>query len=69
MRDRCPVCGMRLARGEEGFSQWPSPPWDLLWYRGAVVMVVIPVLFYPVSKTLFLAFDLTFRPPSPEDFE
>ena len=50
-------------------SQWPSPPWDLLLYGGAVVMIIIPVLFYPVSKTLFLAFDLIFRPPSPEDFE
>ncbi len=25
-------------------------------------------VFYPFAKTLFLAFDLIFRPPSPEDF-
>jgi hypothetical protein len=25
-------------------------------------MLLIPVLFYPFSKTLFLAFDLMFRP-------
>jgi len=31
-------------------------------------MVIAPFLFYPFSKTLFLAFDLIFRPPSPEDF-
>ena len=33
-------------------------------------MVAVPFLFYPVSKTIFLAFDLVFpRPPGPEDFE
>jgi hypothetical protein len=32
-------------------------------------MVIAPFLFYPYSKTLFLAFDLSFRPPAPQDFE
>jgi hypothetical protein len=93
MRERCPVCSIRLERGEEGYqvgaymfnivaaelifaaiflgiliARWPSPPWDLLLYGGAAMMIIIPVVFYPVSKTLFLAFDLIFRPPSPEDF-
>jgi uncharacterized protein (DUF983 family) len=92
-RERCPVCHMRLARGEEGYEvgaymfnivaaelifaaiflgiiglTWPTPPWDLLLYGGIVLMLVVPALFYPFSKTLFLAFDLTFRPPMPEDF-
>ena len=49
-------------------ATWPSPPWDVLLYGGAVVMVIAPFLFYPFSKTLFLAFDLIFRPPSVEDF-
>jgi len=26
-----------------------------------------PFVFYPFSKALFLAFDLLFRPPAPED--
>jgi Protein of unknown function (DUF983) len=88
------VCGIRLARGEEGYEvgaymfnivaaelifaaiflaiiiwTWPTPPWDLLLYGGVLLMLVVPALFYPFSKTLFLAFDLTFRPPMPEDFE
>jgi uncharacterized protein (DUF983 family) len=41
---------------------WPTPPWTLLTYGGAVLMVVLPVLFYPYSKTIFLGFDLLFRP-------
>src|SRR5690242_299689 len=48
--------------------RWPTPPWDLLLYGGMAMMVVTPVLFYPFSKNLFLAFDMLFRPPAAEDF-
>ena len=41
---------------------WPDPPWNLLTYGGAALMVLMPVIFFPFSKTLFLAFDLIFRP-------
>jgi hypothetical protein len=30
-------------------------------------MITAPLACYPFSKTLFLAFDLMFRPPDPED--
>jgi uncharacterized protein (DUF983 family) len=46
---------------------WPDPPWDLLFYGGMVLMVVVPFLFFPFSKTLFLAFDLTFRPATSDE--
>ena len=46
---------------------WPNPPWNLLQYGGAVFMIAAPFLFYPYSKTLFLAFDLVFRPAGAED--
>jgi hypothetical protein len=46
---------------------WPDPPWDLLLYGGMALMLVVPFLFFPFSKTLFLAFDLTFRPARPEE--
>jgi hypothetical protein len=41
---------------------WPAPPWALLQYGGLALMVIAPFLFFPFSKTLFLAFDLLFRP-------
>jgi uncharacterized protein (DUF983 family) len=94
MRERCPICRIRLARGEEGYQvgaymfnmvaaelifaaiflgillyTWPTPPWSRLLYGGVALMVILPVVFYPFSKTLFLAFDLIFRPPTPEDFD
>jgi hypothetical protein len=47
---------------------WPTPPWDALLYGGMALMVIVPFLFFPFSKTLFLAFDLVFRPPSRDEF-
>ena len=50
-------------------ATWPAPPWDALLYGGVAMMVIAPFLFFPFAKLLFLAFDLTFRPPAPDDFE
>jgi uncharacterized protein (DUF983 family) len=47
---------------------WPDPPWRLLLWGGGVLMIVTPIVFYPVSKALWLAIDLVARPPQPEDF-
>ena len=41
---------------------WPDPPWHILQYTGPIEALVMPLLFFPFSKTLFLAFDLCFRP-------
>ena len=41
---------------------WPNPPWDALLYGGGALMLALPFLCYPFSKTVFLAFDLVFRP-------
>lgn len=46
---------------------WPEPPWNRLEYGTAALMILCPILCYPFSKTLFLAFDLYFRPVRPED--
>jgi uncharacterized protein (DUF983 family) len=47
---------------------WPSPPWELFQISTIVLMLLVPVAFFPYSKTLFLAFDLLVRPPTEEDF-
>lgn len=46
---------------------WPYPPWTIIQAGMIVLMVVLPVLFYPFSKTLFLALDLWVRPPSRDE--
>ncbi len=49
-------------------ATWPSPPWELLTWGGMGLMLLLPVFFFPFSKTLFIAVDLTFRPDEPSDY-
>ena len=44
---------------------WPTPPWAILQYVAPALMVLLPLGFFPFSKTLFVAFDLVFRPDRP----
>ena len=92
MRERCPVCGLKTERGDEGYQvgsymfnivasellfialfiiaivlTWPTPPWNLLQYGGIALMILAPFVFFPVTKTLFLAFDLIFRPATSDE--
>lgn len=46
---------------------WPSPPWAWLEYGGIALMIVAPFAFFPFSRTLFLAFDLLFRPAARDE--
>ena len=52
--------------GAVAWMTWPAPPWSLLLYGGGALMIALPFLFYPFSKTIFLAFDLVFRPAGRE---
>jgi uncharacterized protein (DUF983 family) len=47
---------------------WPSPPLALFQVTTLILMLAVPIVFFPYSKTLFLAFDLLVRPPAEEDF-
>jgi uncharacterized protein (DUF983 family) len=47
--------------------QWPEPSWDLLLYGSGGLMVLLPFVTYPFSKTLFLALDLAVRPAGTAD--
>lgn len=42
-------------------STWPDVPWTFLEYGGALTMLAAPFIFYPFSRTLWLAMDLAFR--------
>ena len=50
-------------------ATWPTPPWDLLLYGGGALMLVLPFVTYPFSKTVFIGFDLIFRPAGEADSE
>jgi uncharacterized protein (DUF983 family) len=51
------------------FLTWPTPPWEGLAYGDMAVAMMFPAFFFPFSKTLFIAVDLTFRPNEPKDYE
>src|SRR3954469_13718732 len=36
---------------------WPNPPWNALQYGGAALAVVVPIVCYPFTKTIWLALD------------
>ena len=46
---------------------WPDVPWRLITWSLVGLMLVAPIFFYPFAKTLWLAFDLIFRPPTLRD--
>jgi len=48
---------------------WPAVPWTALKWWLIGLMIPIPILTYPWSKTLWLAIDLVLRPPTLADFE
>jgi uncharacterized protein (DUF983 family) len=47
---------------------WPDVPWSTLLWVGAPLVVLAPVTFYPIARTVWLAIDLALRPPRPADF-
>jgi len=48
---------------------WPDVPWNALTWGLVLLMIPVPVLFYPFAKTLWLAIDLIFRPVTLRDLE
>jgi uncharacterized protein (DUF983 family) len=46
---------------------WPRVPWSLLQYGAPMAMVLAPIVLYPFSRLVWLAFDLMLRPVVPND--
>ena len=45
----------------------PRQPWTAIEILAIVLCVGLPLVFYPFSRTLWLAWDLSFRPAEPGD--
>jgi uncharacterized protein (DUF983 family) len=52
-----------------GIATAPNVPWNALLFGGVAMMIAAPILFYPVSKTLWMATELLFRPLTAEELE
>jgi hypothetical protein len=48
---------------------WPDVPWGLLWVLTLGAMAVLPVIFYPYSKTIWMAFELSWHPLEEREIE
>lgn len=60
--------GTLLAAIAVGFAvTYPDPPVATLLVVAVSVAVAVPVLFFPVSKSLWSAIDMAMRPPEPSD--
>jgi len=46
---------------------WPAVPWQATLIGTMVLNLVVPVVFYPWSKTLFVALDLAVRPVAEDE--
>lgn len=46
---------------------WPDVPWTLLLVGGIVLNLVVPVTYYPLSKTTWMGLHLMFVPPEPSE--
>jgi hypothetical protein len=43
-------------------ATWPQVPWTAVWIGAVALMIAAPFLLFPLSRTMWLAFDLLFRP-------
>jgi uncharacterized protein (DUF983 family) len=39
-------------------ATWPDPPWTLLLIAGVALNAILPVVFYPFAKAIFLGVDM-----------
>lgn len=44
-------------------ATWPDPPWGVMTIVGIGFNLIAPIVFYPYSKTLWVAMEITAHPP------
>jgi hypothetical protein len=45
---------------------WPDPPWGRMFVILIAVNATVPIVFYPFSKSLWVAADMAFRTATDE---
>lgn len=48
---------------------WPDVPWTAVEYGALALAIAMPLAFFPFARTIWLAWDLWFRPARPGDSE
>ncbi len=50
-------------------ATWPDVPWATVMIVTVAANIAIPVVFYPMSKTVWSALELSWHPLEPEEIE
>ena len=50
-------------------ATWPDVPWPAVMGVTIVANALIPVVFYPISKAIWLALEMSWHPLEPEELE
>ena len=58
-----------LLLGVVVIATYPDTPWTLLQWSGMALIVVGAVMCYPITKSLWLAADLIFRPMTEQELD
>ena len=56
------ITGVALVLIAVAAATWSDDPWRFVQWGGAILAVAAPLLFFPVSRVLWLAWDYCFRP-------
>ena len=48
---------------------WPDVPWTTVLIATLLINLVVPTVFYPLSKTVWLASELSWHPLEPAEIE
>jgi len=49
------------------FLNWPDVPWGLVMSVTVAVNVILPVVLYPISKTMWSALEMSWHPLEPQE--
>lgn len=50
-------------------ATWPEVPWPVVLVVTAAANLAVPIFFYPISKSLWLAMEMSWHPLEPEEVE
>ena len=48
-------------------ATWPDVPWMWLLVVGVAINLIVPITYYPLSKTTWMGIHLAFVPPDPAE--
>jgi hypothetical protein len=50
-------------------ATWPDVPWTTVLVITLAVNLIVPTVFYPLSKTIWLALEMSWHPLEPEEIQ